>query len=648
LKFLDYQAEARSNTFRLIALYGFGVLGLGAVSAIGVHFLLNLGNLPLSELSPQHWSLVATAAIATWGIIFLGSVWRTTQLGRGGKMVAESLGGTLLGPGAQNPLERRALNIVEEMALASGIAVPPVYILRREQGINAFAAGWSLDDAVIGLTDGAIKKLNRSELQGVVAHEFSHIVNRDTALNMRLIGILHGIVVLSLVGEFLLRARSSESNKKSAAPFFALGLGIWLFGSLGAFLAQLIQARVSREREFLADASAVQFTRHPDGIGRALAKIGLESSYLESSFGRAASHMLIAAAHEPRFFDFSSHPPLETRIRRLLPTWDGRLESLASVKSAELHSTDLTRPEQYRRVQAGPTQDLELLPMQAAFISYEPSPTLLAQGATSESPWPAAGFFTTPSDLVKSAREPFEARLLLLALMLDDEPRVRASQLTLLSALPQNELEALPRLATKLAEVDPPERLPLMQLALGSLASLSSKQAQYLATQVRALRLALPPLAHRAFCVGRLTLRHLDEPRAGASLVRRQAPLVRDAIGRLLGVIARRGNSSLEDAGRAFQAGLSHLPLHLRPSALPPLKEIELDGIDEALDMLLTERVEVRTQIVFALRAAAAEDGILRALEAELLNTFRVCLNVAVNPELSSPDLPGLVRRPGL
>lgn len=639
MKFLDYQADARSNTFRLVALYGIGLLGLGAISALIVHFTLNLGGAPLEELSPQHWSLVSTAAIATWGIIFLGSVWRTAQLGRGGKMVAESLGGSLLGPAPQDALERRALNVVEEMALASGIAVPPVYVLRREQGINAFAAGWSLDDAVIGLTDGAIKKLTRSELQGVVAHEFSHIVNRDTSLNMRLMGVLHGIVVLSIVGEFLLRTRSSES-KKSGAPFFALGLGIWLFGSLGAFLAQLIQARVSREREYLADASAVQFTRDPEGIGRALAKIGLESSYLESSFGRAASHMLIAAPHEQKLFNFASHPPLKTRIRRLLPAWDGRLESLATWKQAETQSADQGRPAEYRRVAHGADPNLELLPMQAAFITYTPS---AGAGGSSASTGETGPFFSTPSDLVHSAREPFEARLLLLALMLDDEPRVRASQLTALSAMPQNELEALPKLAARLSQIDAPERLPLVQLALGSLASLSAKQASYLATQVRALRLLLPPLAHRAYCVSRLTLRHLEEPRPTASSHALGISL-KSAVGRLLGVIARRGNSSLEAAERAFAAGILLLPEVARPTALPSLREIELDSIDLALDLLLNESFESRVHIVYALRAAAAEDGILRALEAELLNTFRVCLNVALSPELSKPDLPGLVR----
>jgi len=642
LKFLDYQAEARSNTFRLIALYGIGVLALGGISALIVHVSLNLGGAPLEELSPQHWSLVLTAAIATWGIIFLGSVWRMAQLGRGGKMVAESLGGTLLGPTPQNALERRALNVVEEMALASGIAVPPVYVLRREQGINAFAAGWSLDDAVIGLTDGAIKKLTRSELQGVVAHEFSHIVNRDTSLNMRLMGVLHGIVVLSIVGEFLLRTRSSSDSKKSGAPFFALGLGIWLFGSLGAFLAQLIQARVSREREYLADASAVQFTRDPEGIGRALAKIGLESSYLESSFGRAASHMLIASPHEPTLFNLASHPPLEKRIRRLLPAWDGRLESLATLKQIEALEADFSRPTEYQRIAQGADPNLELLPMQAAFIAYAPSPS--SKGDTSGHGAQNSGpFFSTPSDLLQSAREPFEARLLLLALMLEDEPRVRAGQLTALSAMPQNELETLPKIANRLTQIDAPERLPLVQLALGSLASLSAKQATYLATQVRAVRLALPPLSHRAYCVSRLTLRHLEEPRPSAS-GNALGLSSKAAVGRLLGAIARRGNSSLEAVERAFAAGVALLPQATRPTGLPSLREIELDSIDLALDLLLNESFESRVQIVCALRAAAAEDGILRALEAELLNTFRVCLNVALSPELSEPDLPGVVR----
>jgi Zn-dependent protease with chaperone function len=632
VNFLDYQAEARTNTVRFVVLYGLGVLFLGSSTALVTHFVLNFDGVPLDELTGRHWSLVATSAILTWGVIFLGAVWRTTQLGQGGKTVAESLGGTLLTSGTANGLERRGLNIVEEMALAAGIPVPPVYVLKREQGINAFAAGWSQDDAVIGLTSGALEKLTRAELQGVIAHEFSHIVNRDTALNMRLLGVLHGIVVLSAVGEFLLRMRSTDSNRKAVAPFFLIGVAVWLFGSLGAFLAQLIQARVSREREFLADASAVQFTRDPNGIAQALAKIARESSHIESSFARSASHMLIAAPTERRLFDLSSHPPLKKRILRLLPSWDGRIESLAPAEPKSAVTVEASLPQPSRGGQLDPLMASGLLPMQVAFAADTP--------VQADVPKPERGreAFTIPADLLASAREPYGARLILLAGMLDDEPRLRAGQLIALSAMPEYELVALPKIRARLDQIDPPERLPLLSLTLGSLAALSTRQAERLLLQIAAVRSGLGPMSHRAFCVCRLGLRHLKAPRELWSQSKIHSPGLTPAraIGRLLGVVARRGGSSTESAARAFDSGVRVLHPSLRPGALPPLQELELDRIDEALDVLIALNIQTRRQIADALVATAREDGILRALEAELLSTFRVCLNVAVT--IDSPS----------
>src|SRR5262249_2273093 len=176
---------------------------------------------------------------------------------------------------------RKLLNVVEEMSIASGVPMPEVYLMPDEKGINAFAAGTAPDNAVIGVTEGCVRHLKRDELQGVIGHEFSHILNGDMRLNMRLIGVVFGLLCIMLVGRVMLDAfirggspRSSSARNANPPPIFLLAIGLIVIGWPGAFFGRLIQAAVSRQREFLADASAVQFTRNPLGLAGALKKIG--------------------------------------------------------------------------------------------------------------------------------------------------------------------------------------------------------------------------------------------------------------------------------------------------------------------------------------------------------------------------------------
>ena len=247
----------------------------------------------------------------------------------GGTVVAERLGGRRVFPNTIDPAERRLLNVVEEMALASGVPVPPVFLLSEEQGINAFAAGYSPSDAVVGVTRGCAEQLTRDELQGVVAHEFSHILNGDMRLNMRLIGVLHGILLMGLIGRELLRLGAfggggALATKTTAPPhLLVIGLAFMIIGFLGLFIGNLIKAAVSRQREYLADASAVQFTRNPEGIAGALKRIGAAvfGSKLATPRAAEASHMYFAEGISSLF---ATHPPLNDRIARIEPQWDGK------------------------------------------------------------------------------------------------------------------------------------------------------------------------------------------------------------------------------------------------------------------------------------------------------------------------------------
>jgi Zn-dependent protease with chaperone function len=253
------------------------------------------------------WTLISTAIL-----MGIPSWWKINQLKAGGAVIAVELGGMRVFPETATAAEQQLLNIVEEMAIAATIAVPPVYLLTEELGINAFAAGFTINDAVIGVTQGSLEQLTRDELQGVIAHEFSHILNGDMAMNIRLMGMLHGILGLHLIGRILSYTGSSRDN-----PLFVFGILLRIIGFSGFISGRLIQSAISRQREFLADASAVQFTRNADGIGSALAKIGGLSSQLTSPHAETTSHMFFSPALNFNWLEslFATHPPLEQRIQ---------------------------------------------------------------------------------------------------------------------------------------------------------------------------------------------------------------------------------------------------------------------------------------------------------------------------------------------
>ena len=256
----------------------------------------------------------------------MGSGFKTLELAQGGSAVATALGGRPVSPTTADPNERKLLNVVEEMAIAAGVPVPQVYLLPEERGINAFAAGHSTSDAAVTVTGGAIKLLTRDELQGVIGHEFSHILNADMRLNLRLIGIIFGIICLTVIGRILLRTRGRRN------PLPLLGLALLLIGWIGVLFGRLIQAAVNRQREFLADASSVQFTRNPAGLAGALRKIGGLSygSKLAAAHAEEASHMFFSNGMGESFFHLmDTHPPLAARIRAIDPSFDGTFPPVA-------------------------------------------------------------------------------------------------------------------------------------------------------------------------------------------------------------------------------------------------------------------------------------------------------------------------------
>ncbi|MGC5700879.1 M48 family metallopeptidase [Pseudomonas sp. NFXW11] len=332
MKFFQHQARARRHTLKLLLLMTLAVACLSALGSLGLGLLWRELNQEYNQPKVFSWTVFAAVALSILLVVLLGSCYKTWRLRAGGRVIAEFLGGRLLNGAPRSPEERRLLHIVEEMALASGTAMPGVYLL-PEDAINAFAAGLDPQQAVLGVTRGALVHLDRDELQGMIAHEFSHILNGDMRLNTRLLSVIHGLLVFSLAGILVLRQAEREHLGSDRHRFMwqiiyaVLGLALLIFGSLGNLLGSLIKAAISRQREFLADASAVQFTRNPEGIGGALKKIGAHKAGSRlKAFGAAQySHMYFHQEAKTRWGRlFATHPPLAARIQRLDPQWDGR------------------------------------------------------------------------------------------------------------------------------------------------------------------------------------------------------------------------------------------------------------------------------------------------------------------------------------
>ena len=291
--------------------------------------------------------LLAAVALGTTVVIALGSLYKVSELASGGEVVAHMMGGRLVDPQTTDLAERRLLNVVEEMSLASGVPVPPVYVMDNEPSINAFAAGFRPTDAVVAVSRGCLQYLTREELQGVLGHEFSHVLNGDMRLNLRLIGLVYGILVLSIIGYFVMRSAGWAGSVARiptiaaatiAPPIFFIGLALYILGYLGVLLGNIIKAAISRQREFLADASSVQFTRNPSGLAGALKKIGglAEGSRINDPHAHEISHMFFGDAFAGSIFNlFATHPPLEERIRLLDPNFDGSYAAVEALPDAD-------------------------------------------------------------------------------------------------------------------------------------------------------------------------------------------------------------------------------------------------------------------------------------------------------------------------
>ena len=613
MDFFAAQDDARRRTRRLVWLF----IAAVAAMTVGIYFavMAMFAGGGYGWWDGQVFAWVAGLVIAVVGLASLGKI---AGLRAGGGAVAESLGGRRLDARTADPDERRLLNIVEEMAIASGVPVPAVYVLPEENTINAFAAGFTPDDAAVGFTRGAMRELSRDELQGVVAHEFSHILNGDMRLNIHLIGVLFGILVLSVLGQGLLRAsfagrrRESKEGASIAMLFAAVGLVLLVAGSIGVFFGRLIQSAVSRQREFLADAAAVQFTRHPEGLAGALRKIGATGSRVSHPHSQDVAHLFFANGLRMSLGGmFATHPPLDHRIRALDPGWDGSFETKEATRP----------PPPLPPEEAGAGGTKERLPRMAGAA-------VLAGVLGAEALGKARGVLNDlESRCGEALRDPREAQALVFALLIADSlPAARPTQMDFLrgSAGAETE-EAVVRLLGVVESLPEGERLPLVELVLPVLSLLEGKERADFLERVRQVVVADGQITWFAFVTGWMVRRHLEPPEHLRPIEdpRQLAGAVGDLLTFLASIDAA-GDGARAAFGRA--AGGSEVfgsLVDYAEAGVPDYFRLE-----KALRLLGGAAFALRKEVLEAAERLVTDDGRVSPAERELLRLTAAALDI--------------------
>jgi Zn-dependent protease with chaperone function len=583
-------------------------------------------------------------------------LYKIAELSSGGESVALMLGGRLVNPHTQDLAERRLLNVVEEMALASGVPVPPVYCLDKEPSINAFAAGRTPANAVVAVSRGALTYLNRDELQGVMAHEFSHVLNGDMRLDLRLIGLLNGILILAILGYYLLRigAQSSGgSNKKGGgAGLMLLGLGMLIIGYIGVVFGRLIKAAVSRQREYLADASAVQFTRYPGGIAGALKKIGglSESSRIKDAHAEECSHMFFADAFAGSWMNLlATHPPLAERIRRIEPDWSGVFPPVKPVPAAEVGGAAQAAVAG-EEVRPAPDELRAAVEQFRAAAQQRRAPgpktvTLDPTGITSRMGLPGVAQIAVASAMLDAmtpslrdaSRQPYSARAVVYALLLNREEDLREKQLAdLKSRIEEPSYRETLQLAAEVDRMAEEARLPLVDVTLPALKSLSRDQYAAFRDTVEALVAADGKVDLFEYVVQAVLLHNLDVHfnRIKPPAVRYQAitPLL-SSLGTMLSTVAYAGQDNPPDAQQALDQAAATLG---QPMTLLPREQCTLRAFDQAMGDLAQASPQIKRRVLTAAAACVAADGKVTVNEGELLRVIAALLGCPM-PSLALP-----------
>ena len=623
MNFFQHQDKARRQSGFLIFLFALAVIGI--VLAI---------NIAIAAFVGPDLELMVGATLLTAGTMIVASTVRTMQMRGGGGEVARSLGGTLVDHDTTDPLRRRLRNVVEEMAIASGVPVPEIYVLEHEEGINAFAAGYSPADAAVAVTRGTLEHLNRDELQGVIAHEFSHILNGDMRLNIRLIGFLFGILVIAILGRRLLFSARFARDSRGAAPAVMIGLVILIVGYIGLFFGRWIRAAVSRQREFLADASAVQFTRQPDGIGGALKKIkALYAGSFLTADAEEVGHMLFGQSMGYQMF--ATHPPLEDRIRAVDPSFDpAEIERIAERMDRHAQSRSAEAEEAERDSKArerGPGG----LPLDADNLAEK-----IGQPGLNQVFMAAALVAAIPKQLERAAHSDEWAQEVICYLLLSAEDDVREEQLlTIAQALGSESEQQVRALRQSVPELPPAQRLPLLEIAFPSLRRRPERELVELMRLIEALVKADGRIDVFEYALARLANRQILDalhPERVRPDGRKKLIAMADKAADLLAIVAWHGHPDQPEAVEgALDAALEKAGLD-RPEEIPGLEGWP-GRLDEALDRLDRLKPREKEKLVNALACCVLHDGQVIPEEMDLMRVVCGLLHVPI-PLLDSRE----------
>ncbi|MEM7079603.1 MAG: M48 family metallopeptidase [Pseudomonadota bacterium] len=624
MNFFQAQDTARRKTGQLVMLFGLAVITLILLTNVLVAVVVSWGG---AQRGVAWQDAVAAVPIENWlaislgvlGVIGVASVFKFVGLRGGGRSIAEALGGHLIHQTTTDRKERRLLNVVEEMAIASGVPVPPVYLI-PEASINAFAAGFTVDDAVIGINQGTLDLLDRGELQGVVAHEFSHILNGDMNINLRLIAILHGILFVGMIGYGLLR--SGGFSRRNGGALVALGVGLLIVGYGGTFFGNLIKAAVSRQREYLADASAVQFTRDPGGIADALKKIGGYSagSSLDNPKAEESAHMFFGAA-APKFARsmMATHPPLEERILAIQPNWNGQFPYLGVTPGAMAEQAGVS-------AFSGPIE-VQATPEQVVAQVGQPSPESVDVARTL--------IQDNPPDLKNAAHDQYMARALIYGMLIVQDGDTAQEQLRYLRA--RDEALVNDHLDTLLPQIHASagaHRLTLFEMAVPALKEMSSAQYRRFDQNCAQLITIDKRVDLFEWVLHRLLIKEIKPHFDGPQIVRgriKKIGRVESEAAHLLAVLASAGHADYDQQQKAYRAGADELALSV---AFDYQEVFDFAQLNRALAKLRKLHPLTKPALIKAFASVVLADDHLSEDEGALLHGISATLDCPLPPSI--------------
>ena len=642
MNFFDAQDQARRASGRLVVAYvvATALIVAGVTAVVGAAMYTttteSMAYASGDFLRYRAGTLTAVAVLTTL-LIVGASLFKTAALSSGGGRVAQQMGGTQVPADVQDPLRRRLRNVVEEMAIASGVPVPEIYVLEEENAINAFAAGFAPGDAAVAVTRGTLEHLDRDELQGVIAHEFSHILNGDMRLNIRLMGILFGIMVLGLIGRMILRGGAHSGRSKGAGAAVIIGMGLTLLGGIGVFAARIIKAGVSRQREYLADASAVQFTRQTRGIAGALKKIGgyADHSYLSAADPEEVSHMLFGTGSRLRGM-FATHPPLIDRIQALDPDF-----SAADFPTVDVR--ERRRVSESRAAGFAPDVTTALARGGAAVLPDSITESV-GQPDNEHVEFAQDLRRSIPEVLYDAAHSPELAYLLTVALVLDRSGDQVERQLAVTrESLGSERSRLIRQYYDELAGTGPEYRLPLLEIAFPALKLRPAPHLVHLVDLAGRLIEIDGSIDLYEYCLYRVLNVHVQqaiEPARQSAKRRHSREQIQKAAVDLLRLVADYGHESSQDADAAFTAGIAEFGgWAASAAASQPQTGQSIETLDQSLDVLLGLYSSGKQTLLKAISAVVTHDKHLSVAEAELIRVVCATLDCPLPPILVFRDV---------